>query len=69
MDTGKGYFEKVNAENEQKLLEKMSALEVLHPNHGGWFREGEIIEIRGSTFRISAVKPTQLRLKLLKRGS
>lgn len=68
MDTGKGTFEQVNAANEEQLKEMMKALEGKHPNHGGWFREGEIIEIRGSTFRIQAVKPTGLRLKLLKRG-
>ncbi len=68
MDTGQGKFEHVEAANDALLKEKMRQLEELYPSHGGWFREGEIIEIRGSTFRIQAVKPTGLRLKLLKRG-
>lgn len=68
MDTGHGKFEQVTAPDEGKLKVMQKALEERYPKHGGWFREGEIIEIRGSTFRISAVKPTQLRLKLLKRN-
>ena len=64
MDTGNGRFEKllVPPDAEQKAMEEM---EHKHPQHGGWFREGEIIEIRGSLFRIKSVKPTELRLKLL----
>lgn len=68
MDTGQGRFEQVQAKNEEQLKKMMKELEGKYPKHGGWFREGEIIEIRGSTFRVSSVKPTQLRLKLLKRG-
>lgn len=72
MDTGQGKFATIDfhkTEQEVDRLNKMRSLEEKYPLHGGWFREGEIIEIRGSTFRISSVKPTQLRLKLLKRGS
>lgn len=68
MDTGQGKFEQVQAQNEQQLEEMKKLLEGKYPQHGGWFREGEVIAIRGSTFRIQAVKPTGLRLKLLKRG-
>ncbi|HLE52729.1 MAG TPA: hypothetical protein VI755_11740 [Anaerolineales bacterium] len=68
MDTGEGKFEQMQADDQKKLLERIKALESQYPDHGGWFREGEIIEIRGSTFRIQAVKPTGLRLKLLRRG-
>jgi len=39
-----------------------------HPQHGGWFRVGEVIEINGSFFRVKSVKPTELRLKLLPKG-
>lgn len=68
MDTGKGRFEQVSADDQQTLQQKMAVLEALYPQHGGWFKEGEIIELRGSSFRVQAVKPTGLRLKLLKRG-
>jgi len=72
MDTGKGYFEQVQAETQgvvqsQAYRDEMKALEERYPQHGGWFREGEIVEIRGSRFRIQSVKPNQLRLKLLPR--
>lgn len=65
MDTGDGKFVQVDADNH----EKKSEVEHRFPNHGGWFREGEVIEIRGSSFRIQSVKPTQLRLKLLAKAS
>lgn len=63
MDTGQGRFEQINAANEEEMAE----LESKFPDHGGWFREGEVIEIRGSKFRVQSVKPNQLRLKLLQR--
>ena len=68
MDSGKGKFY-YNEETDPKEFElKKAVMEAMNPNHGGWFREGEIIEIRGSRFRVSSVKPTQLRLKLLNRN-
>ena len=68
MDSGKGKFY-YNEETTPEAIEiKKAQMEAANPNHGGWFREGEIIEIRGSRFRISSVKPHQLRLKLLKRN-
>jgi len=68
MDTGKGTFEQVQAQNEEQLKEMMKLLEGKHPNHGGWFREGEIVELKGSTFRVKRIKPTEITLKLMKRG-
>lgn len=65
MDTGKGKFEHIEADNEEELARLMRQKELQHPDHGGWFRVGEIIELRGSRFRVKAVKPTELRLKLL----
>lgn len=64
MDTGHGKFEKLVASDIalQKAVEEM---ESKHPKHGGWFRVGEIIEIRGSRFRIKSIKPNELRLKLI----
>lgn len=65
MDTGQGRFEQINASNEEEKKRRMAELESKFPDHGGWFREGEVIEIRGSKFRVQSVKPNQLRLKLL----
>lgn len=67
MDTGKGKFELVQAEDQKKLFEKMLALEEQFPQHGGWFQEGEIVILKGSTFRVKRIKPTEIVLKLLKR--
>lgn len=69
MDTGQGRFEKVDADtaNEQLLKEKMRLLEEAYPQHGGWFREGEVVTLKGSTFRVKRIKPTEITLKLLKR--
>ena len=70
MDTGKGKFEMLNVESEnlQAVKNAMEAMEKKHPNHGGWFRVGETIEIRGSLFTIKTVKPTQIVLKLKRRN-
>jgi hypothetical protein len=71
MDDGKGTFQVLKSQDE--LNEKMdaikAAMEEKYPNHGGWFKVGEEIELRGSRFRIKAVKPTELRLKLLPRSN
>ena len=61
MDTGEGRFEMISGNG---ILQKRK-LEERFPKHGGWFRVGEIIEVRGSRFRVKAVKPNQLILKLL----
>jgi len=65
MDNGQGKFIYNDETDPTEKELKKAVMEAMNPNHGGWFREGEIIEIRGSRFRISSVKPTQLRLKLL----
>lgn len=62
MDTGQGKFEMSDGSEEARKI-----LEGKHPNHGGWFRVDEIVELKGSRFRVKAVKPTELRLKLLPR--
>ena len=67
MDTGKGTFEQV-AVNEEQLAQMKKLLEEKHPNHGGWFREGEVVELKGSRFRVKRIKPTEITLKLLKRN-
>jgi nitroimidazol reductase NimA-like FMN-containing flavoprotein (pyridoxamine 5'-phosphate oxidase superfamily) len=68
MDTGQGRFEEVTAKNEEELKLMMRLLEGKHPDHGGWFREGEIVELKGSRFRVKRIKPTEITLKLLKRA-
>jgi len=68
MDTGQGRFEQVNADNEKQLEEMKKLLEAQYPQHGGWFREGEIVQLKGSTFRVKRIKPTEITLKLMKRG-
>jgi hypothetical protein len=62
MDTGNGNFVRVDTEAEKSEIEKQ------YPNHGGWFHRGQVVEVEGSFFRVKSVKPTEIRLKLLKRG-
>lgn len=69
MDTGQGRFEQVQAGNEQQVEEMKKLLQEKYPQHGGWFREGEIVELKGSTFRVKRIKPTEITLKLLARKS
>lgn len=68
MDTGQGRFEQVQADSEKELEEVKKLLEDKYPQHGGWFREGEIVELKGSTFRVKRIKPTEITLKLVKRS-
>ena len=68
MDTGKGKFEIADAVTEELLRQKMQALEKLYPQHGGWFREGETVILKESTFRVKRIKPTEIVLKLMKRA-
>ena len=68
MDTGKGKFEIADAANEELLRQKMKILEEMYPQHGGWFREGETVILKGSTFRVKRIKPTEIVLKLMKRA-
>ena len=62
MDTGEGRFQIFeNAEIEEAGLKKQ------FPKHGGIFKVGEEVELKGSRFRVKSIKPTELRLKLLKK--
>lgn len=70
MDTGKGTFEPLNAPegaNDETVSKLMAAIESKHPNHGGWFQVGEVVELKGSRFRVKSIKPDEIRLKLLRR--
>jgi hypothetical protein len=64
MDTGKGRFEMAQGETEEELKKNQEILEAVYPKHGGWFREGEFIELKGSLFQITRVTPLKLVLKL-----
>jgi hypothetical protein len=65
MDTGRGYFE--HFKDEEELRKKMHEMWNKHPKHGGVFRVGEIIEIKGSRFEVSKIINDGLKLKLLPR--
>lgn len=68
MDTGNGNFVKlIQEKNAGSTDVAQKKMEEQYPNHGGWFRVGQIVECEGSMFRVKQVKPTELRLKLLKR--
>jgi len=59
MDTGEGVFKLFTDDKVKKKLFEA------YPDHGGVFKVGEIVELRGSKFRIKSIKPKELRLKLL----
>jgi len=68
MDTGKGKFVDLTPKEGEDVGALMQLLEEKYPNHGGWFQEGEVLVIKGSTFRVKRIKPTEITLKLVKRG-
>ena len=63
MDSGEGRFE------EFEKPEQLADLQREYPLHGGVFKKGEILEIRGSKFKIKTISPKELRLKLLPKHS
>jgi uncharacterized Zn finger protein len=68
MDTGNGTFETMPSQGNisfDDLQAMKTALEVKYSKHGGWFQVGEIVELKGSRFRVKNIKPTQITLKLL----
>ena len=60
MDTGEGRFEKFNDLRELENLRKK------YPKSKGIFTIGEILEIRGSKFKVKNITPFGIKLKLLK---
>jgi len=57
MDTGEGTF---------KMIQEAEAKELLNNNYTlGIFKVGEIVELKGSHFRVKSIKLKELRLKLL----
>ena len=61
MDNFQGKFEEIS----QDLFEKA---EKQWPMDSGVFKVGEELEIKGSRFRVHAIKPKKLILKLLVKG-
>ena len=61
MDTGRGFFEEIPEE----LFERA---EGKWPMDSGCFKEGEELEIKGSLFKVHAIRPKKLILKLLRSG-
>lgn len=56
------------AENDNEEIKKeIKRMKEENPNHGGVFRKGEILQIKGSRFRVKTISPKELRLKLLPR--
>lgn len=79
MDTGKGFF--IAGESAKELAQKLSRLGELTSGvnavaemqgrlaaSDGVFRVGEIIELRGSRFRIHSITPKKMILRLLPRA-
>lgn len=65
MDSGKGYFEQATATSEKDLENKLAQMSAKFPEHGGVFKQGEILEIKGSRFRIGTITPKKMVLRLL----
>lgn len=59
MDTGEGHFRSIeDQEHADKLMEEFR-------NHGGIFGVGEVVELRGSKFRVRKITKKDLILRLL----
>lgn len=69
MDTGEGRFKGFTASGEKEFKERMSELQKLYPGHGGIFKVGEEVELKGSRFKISKILQGGLKLKLLPKVS
>ena len=61
MDTGREFFEEIPEEFFNMAEKKW-------PMDSGVFKVGEEIEIKGSLFKIHAIRPKKLILKLLRSG-
>lgn len=68
MDTGEGKFRAFTADNPTEFKSKVDELHKLYPGHGGIFKEGEKVELKGSSFVISKILQNGLKLKLLSSG-
>lgn len=64
MDSGKGYFEQF--QNDEQVNKRIAELERMQKKVGSIFRKGEIVEIKGSRFKIRSIGNKEMRLRLLK---
>ena len=69
MDTGRGYFEQFDAQNDEEMNEKLKQLQKKYTDFGGVFRIGEVLEIRGSKFKIRTLGKKEMHLRLLPKDS
>lgn len=64
MDDGRGRFRMLSEQEAKPLVENESqGLPVDHV-----FRTGEVVELKGSKFRVKSISPKGLKLKLLPRN-
>ena len=59
MDSGEGRLLAISEEKHEELERKQV---------DGIFREGETVEVKGSLFKVHAIRPKKLILKLLTKG-
>jgi len=67
MDTGEGRMEKFEAADKEELSRKLSQFEDRYPLHGGVFKVGEELEIKGSRFLVKDISSLGMRLRVLPR--
>lgn len=64
MDDGRGRFRMLSEQEAKPLVEnEFQGLPVDH-----FFRTGEVVELKGSKFRVKSISPKGLKLKLLPRN-
>jgi len=61
MDSGQGRFEHLNTIDNEELRK----LQNKYPDHGGLFTVGEILEIKGSKFKVKTIGKKEMHLRLL----
>lgn len=59
LDMGDGNFEYEGDEKDLEMLKRKK------PDHGGRFMDGDIVEMRGSRFKITKMLANGMKLKLL----
>ena len=62
MDTGEGYFKEIN---DKDAIRQIKDLMDEHPTFGGLFKKGEILQIRGSFFKVKKITPKDMVLHLM----
>jgi len=67
MDTGTGHFEILNGFDEESAAQRLRDMFKKYPEHGGVFTIGEIVELKGSRFKVRSIGRKGIRLKLLKK--